>query len=88
MHVASGDGAIIDHFSFEQVRALATDIIEECREGGGKGWGRGGGAPIGRGVGWVVAVGGYAMEGVGEGGSVGGGLVEGGVGIISTIHQT
>lgn len=61
VQVASGNPAVIDHFSFEQVRTLATDIIEECKLGGGKGWGHGGIAPIGRGLGWTVAVSGFVL---------------------------
>jgi len=76
VQVASGDATILDKFSFEQVRSLATDVVEECEEGGRKGWGLGGVAPIGRGVGWVVTVSGFALEGV-EGSRSLGMLVEG-----------
>lgn len=45
----------MDRFSYEMVRALATDIVESCQdEGGFGGW-----SPIGRGVGWWVRVTGY-----------------------------
>lgn len=70
VQVASGSPTLIDHFSFENVRSLATDIIEECKIGGGKGWGFGGIAPIGRGVGWRVTVSGFSLERVGNSGSV------------------
>lgn len=79
MRVASGNAATIDHFSIEQVRTLATDIIEECKLGGGKGWGHGGLAPIGRGLGWTVAVSGFALEGVGSDGSMGSEMAERGM---------
>ncbi|MCJ1459155.1 hypothetical protein MMC28_009532 [Mycoblastus sanguinarius] len=52
VRIASGDPKVIDKFSFEQVRQLATDIVEECQEKGGLG----GIAPIGKGLGWTVAV--------------------------------
>lgn len=43
---------IEDEFSYEQVRGVATDIVEECQEEGGFG----GYGPVGAGVGWMVKV--------------------------------
>lgn len=72
VQIDTSDPRIADDFSFEHVRALATEILEVCRDKGG----RGGFAPIGHGVGWRVAVvgfvaprpgdedGGIGMEGV------------------------
>lgn len=42
----------MDAFSFEEVRRLATEIVEDCQDLGG----RGGWSGIGRGVGWRVRV--------------------------------
>ena len=47
----------IDDFSFEQARALATEILEVCQDRGG----RGGYAPIGHGIGWRVCVIGFKL---------------------------
>lgn len=55
IQLACGSATIIDRFSFEQVRALATDIVEDCQTQGGYG----GVAPLGTGVGWTVKVIGY-----------------------------
>lgn len=52
IQLACGSTIIIDRFSFEQVRALATDIVEDCQTKGGYG----GVAPLGAGVGWTVKV--------------------------------
>jgi len=52
IQLACGSTTIIDRFSFEQVRALATDIVEDCQTKGGYG----GVAPLGSGVGWTVKV--------------------------------
>lgn len=52
VQIASGDPLAIDDFSFEQARALATEILEVCQDHGGYG----GFAPIGHGVGWRVSV--------------------------------
>ena len=57
VQIASGNPNIRDDFSFEQARALATEILEECQDRGG----RGGFAPIGHGVGWRVAVIGFKL---------------------------
>ena len=57
MQIASGDPATVDAFSFEQARALALEILEVCKDHGGFG----GVAPIGRGVGWSVAVVGFGI---------------------------
>ncbi len=52
IQLACGSTTITDKFSFEQVRALATDILEDCQSKGGYG----GVAPLGKGVGWTVKV--------------------------------
>ena len=52
IQIDTGDPRVADDFSFEQVRALATEILEVCTDRGG----RGGFAPIGHGTGWRVAV--------------------------------
>ena len=57
VQIASGDPMIIDDFSFEQARALATEILEVCQDSGG----HGGTAPIGHGRGWKVSVIGFAL---------------------------
>ena len=57
VQIASGDPMIIDDFSFEQARALATEILEVCWDSGG----HGGTAPIGHGRGWQVSVIGFAL---------------------------
>lgn len=46
------DDSIVDAFSFEEVRRLAMDIIEDCQDAGG----HGGWSPIGRGIGWHLRV--------------------------------
>lgn len=58
VQIASGDPFTIDDFSFEQARALATEILEICQDHGGQG----GSAPIGHGVGWTVSVIGYKVN--------------------------
>ena len=58
IHIAASNPAIEDRFSFEQARALATDILETCKDQDG----RGGSAPIGRGLGWRVTVIGYKFS--------------------------
>lgn len=55
IQIDSSDPRIADDFSFEQVRALATEILQVCSDKGG----RGGFAPIGHGIGWRVAVVGF-----------------------------
>ena len=57
VQIASDDPSIIDDFSFEQARALATEILEVCRDHGGFG----GFAPIGHGRGWRVSVIGFRL---------------------------
>ncbi|KAF6225355.1 hypothetical protein HO173_012793 [Letharia columbiana] len=57
VQIASGDSYTIDDFSFEQARALATEILEVCQDHGGCG----GFAPIGHGVGWKVVVIGFTL---------------------------
>lgn len=57
VQIASGNPLTIDDFSFEQARALATEILEVCQDRGG----RGGSAPIGHGVGWRVSVIGFRL---------------------------
>jgi len=53
--LASGNPHVVDWFSYENVRALATEIVEECQdEGGFGGW-----SPIGRSMGWHVRIVGY-----------------------------
>ena len=52
IRIASFDSRVLDRFSFEQVRQLATDILTDCEGNGGVG----GIANIGRGLGWTVAV--------------------------------
>ena len=55
IEVACGNPSLIDRFSYEIVRALATEIVEECQdEGGFGGW-----SPVGRGIGWWVRVVGF-----------------------------
>ncbi|KAL9125010.1 MAG: hypothetical protein Q9217_005725 [Psora testacea] len=51
---SNGDDSIIDKFSYEQIRGLATDIVQECQPPDGAGVG--GWAPIGRHIGWIVRV--------------------------------
>jgi len=51
VEVKTDNPLIFDRFSFEQVRVLALEIIEDCLDHGGIG----GIAPIGRGVGWTVS---------------------------------
>ncbi|MCJ1459355.1 hypothetical protein MMC28_009732 [Mycoblastus sanguinarius] len=64
VELRSGDPSVVDQFSFEMVRALATDIVEECQDEGGFG----GQAPIGRGLGWKVSFIGYRyVLGLGNG---------------------
>lgn len=58
VQIASESPYIIDDFSFEQARALATEILEVCLNHGGYG----GFAPIGHGVGWRVAVVGWKLS--------------------------
>lgn len=55
LQISCGTAGITDKFSFEQARALATDIVEDCQKQGGYG----GVARIGRGIGWSVKVIGY-----------------------------
>ena len=57
LQIASDNPLTIDDFSFEQARALATEILEVCQDRGG----RGGFAPIGHGVGWRVCVIGFKL---------------------------
>ncbi len=57
IQIYSGNPLTRDAFSFEQVRALATQILEDCQDPGGYG----GFAPIGRGVGWEVVVIGFKL---------------------------
>lgn len=57
VQIASGNRYTIDDFSFEQARALATEILEICQDHGGLG----GAAPIGHGVGWTVTVIGWSL---------------------------
>lgn len=57
VQIASGSPYTIDDFSFEQARALATEILEVCLDHGG----HGGWAPIGHGVGWRVGVIGWKL---------------------------
>ena len=52
VQIASGDDYTIDKFSFEQARALGIEILEYCKDHGG----RGGIAPLGRGIGWRIGV--------------------------------
>jgi len=52
VEIAASSPTIEDRFSFEQVRGLATEIVEDCQNKGGFG----GYAAIGRGEGWVVRV--------------------------------
>ena len=47
-----------DMFSWEQVRAAAMAIAEECEEN----YGYGGSTPVGQGVGWHVRVAGFRVE--------------------------
>ncbi|KAL9628658.1 MAG: hypothetical protein Q9164_007187 [Protoblastenia rupestris] len=49
-----GDERMSDKFSFEQIRSLATDIIEDCQPP--RGAGVGGWSEIGNQKGWVVKV--------------------------------
>ena len=58
VQIASTSPLVIDKFSFEQARALATEILEMCEDSGG----HGGVAPIGHGTGWRVAVVGYVLH--------------------------
>ena len=57
IEIASNNPSIRDQFSFEQARALATEILEVCQDKGG----RGGTARIGHGIGWRVSVVGYIL---------------------------
>lgn len=52
VEIKANDAHTTDKFSFEQVRLLALDILEHCSNHGGIG----GISPIGRGIGWTVAV--------------------------------
>lgn len=64
MEIEAANPSVEDRFSFEQVRGLATDIVEDCQTKGGFG----GFASIGvkEGVGgWTVRVIGFVEE-VGE----------------------
>ena len=53
LFVTSLGSSIIDVFSFEQIRAAALDVIEECDNSGAN---YGGIAPLGRGIGWTVCI--------------------------------
>ena len=66
VEIASRSLYIEDDFSWEQVRATATDIVADCEDKGG--WG--GWSPIGRGIGFFVRVIGYVEEGSRGNGSV------------------
>lgn len=57
VQIASDNPNIIDNFSFEQARALAIEILENCKDHGGKG----GFASIGHGIGWRVCVIGFKL---------------------------
>lgn len=57
IQIASEDPYTIDDFSFEQARALATEILEDCQDHGAYG----GFGPIGHGVGWRVSVIGFSL---------------------------
>ena len=57
LRINSHDPRVMDDFSFEQARALATEILEVCKDRGG----RGGFAPIGHGIGWAVTVVGFEL---------------------------
>ena len=46
---------VIDVFSFEQARAVATNVLEDCQAEGGYG----GVGELGKGIGWEVQVVGY-----------------------------
>ncbi len=52
VEIKANDAHTTDKFSFEQVRVLALDILEHCSNHGSIG----GISPIGRGIGWTVAV--------------------------------
>ena len=52
IEVASKNPLIVDAFSFQEVRAKATEIVEDCQSAGG----HGGWSPIGRGIGWHIRV--------------------------------
>ena len=66
VEIASRSLYIEDDFSWEQVRATATDIVADCEDKGG--WG--GWSPIGRRTGFYVRVIGFVEEGSGGNGSV------------------
>lgn len=57
VQIAPDNPGVVDDFSFQQARALATEILETCVDHGG----RGGTAPIGHGLGWRVTVIGYGL---------------------------
>lgn len=57
VQIASNGPNVADDFSFEQARALATEILEVCRDRGG----RGGFAPIGQRSRWRVTVIGFRL---------------------------
>lgn len=84
VEIASRSLYVEDDFSWEQVRATATDIVADCEDKGG--WG--GWSPIGRGIGFFVRVIGFVEEGSRGNGSVVGGeivlgnLTESAVGIV------
>ena len=65
--ISSTDPRTIDRFSFEQIRQLATDILEECCQ---PETGYGGISPIGKGIGWVVGVTGFLGSDMRGNGSV------------------
>lgn len=68
IEIATRDPLVVDAFSFEEVRQLATEIVEDCQDVGG----HGGWSPVGRGIGWHVRVIGVDVE---EGGGGGNGRV-------------
>lgn len=52
IRIAATDPDLVDYFSFNQVRRLATEILGVCRDDGGVG----GSAPLGNELGWSVQV--------------------------------
>lgn len=48
LQIDTVDPSVVDRFTFEQARALATDVLEDCQKTGGFG----GFADLGRGIGW------------------------------------